>query len=502
MKPKSQHKDRAKALAAKRQAQWSAVWSEIGTRFLPFADAVSEELPLGRLMRLSLFQVSVGLATVLLTGTLNRVMIIELGVPASLVAVMIALPLVFAPLRALIGHRSDHHRSALGWRRGPFIWFGSMLMFGGLAIMPFSLILLSGDTTGPAWVGQAGGALAFLLVGAGLHTTQTAGLALATDIAPQDKRPQVVAVLYAMLLVGMVASALLLGALLQDFSQVRLIKTIQGCAALAMVLNMVALWKQEARQPVQRGQKKPAPRFSATWSHMLERPGVSRLLVATGLGAAAFSMQDVLLEPYGAEVLGLGVAATTRLTALFAGGMIFGFVIAGIRLDGGDSPYRLAGLGLLVGIMAFTATIFSGPLGSAGLFSIGTLLIGFGNGLFSVCTLIAFMGLGRSLVSTQKCENSLIDNGLALGAWGSVQACATGLAIFGGGLLRDGFAGLTLSGNLGPAFADPATAYSIVYHVEILLLFFTLAAIGPLARYAGAPVADTNARFGLAAFPG
>ena len=94
-------------------------WSDMGPRFLPFADAASPDLPLSRLLRLSLFQVSVGMALVLLVGTLNRVMIVELGVPASLVAIMISLPVLFAPFRALIGFRSDNHRSALGWRRVP-----------------------------------------------------------------------------------------------------------------------------------------------------------------------------------------------------------------------------------------------------------------------------------------------------------------------------------------------------------------------------------------------
>ncbi|MEM7670255.1 MAG: PucC family protein, partial [Pseudomonadota bacterium] len=85
-------------------------WKQLSPRFLPFADAASEDLPIGRLLRLSLFQVSVGMSMVLLSGTLNRVMIVELDVPAWIVAVMVGLPLIFAPLRALIGHRSDQHR--------------------------------------------------------------------------------------------------------------------------------------------------------------------------------------------------------------------------------------------------------------------------------------------------------------------------------------------------------------------------------------------------------
>ena len=147
----------------------------LGTQFLPFADAASAELPMGRLLRLSLFQVTVGVATVLLNGTLNRVMIVELGTPAWLVALMIAIPLLVAPFRALIGHKSDYHKSMLGWRRVPYIWFGSLLQFGGLAIMPFALLLLSrGDTF---TIGMIAGALAFLFTGLGL--LQFFGISLA-----------------------------------------------------------------------------------------------------------------------------------------------------------------------------------------------------------------------------------------------------------------------------------------------------------------------------------
>ena len=170
-------------------------WARLGPRFLPFADVATADLPLSRLLRLSLFQVSVGMALALLVGALNRVMIVELHVPAALEAVMVALPVLWAPLRALIGFRSDTHRSALGWKRVPFIWLGTIVHFGGLAIMPFALLVLSGGGNAgqwPVWIGQAGAALAFLLVGAGLHTTQTAGLALATDLAPVESHPKIV----------------------------------------------------------------------------------------------------------------------------------------------------------------------------------------------------------------------------------------------------------------------------------------------------------------------
>jgi BCD family chlorophyll transporter-like MFS transporter len=466
-------------------------WTRLGPQYLPFADAVSAELPLGRLLRLALFQISVGMAVALLNGTLNRVMIVELSVPAWLVAAMIALPLLFAPFRALLGFRSDHHRSVLGWKRVPYIWMGTLLQFGGLAIMPFALLVLSGEGHAPAWIGQIGAALAFLLVGAGLHTTQTAGLALATDVAPEESRPSVVAVLYVMLLAGMLASSVAFGALLADFGHVKLIQVIQGAAVVTMALNMLALWKQEPRDPARTAKHLPRPAFRESWRAFVRRPGAARSLVALGLGTAAFSMQDILLEPYGGQILGLSVGATSLLTAISAAGALAAFALASRYLVHGGDPQRLAAGGALVGLFAFSAVIFAYPTGLPGLFQLGAALIGFGGGLFAVGTLTAAMGMARDGAS-----------GLALGAWGAVQASASGLAIALGGALADFVGGLAARGALGPALNHAAVGYSFVYHLEIALLFATLVAIGPLVRVAPAPRASSSpARFGLAEFP-
>ena len=468
-----------------RQAMIDGV-KRLGPQFMPFADAATPELPMARLLRLSLFQVTVGMAAVLLIGTLNRVMIVELGVPAWLVALMVSLPLLFAPLRALIGHRSDNHRSFLGWRRVPFIWFGTMLQFGGLAIMPFALILLSGDTTGPLWIGQAGAALAFLLVGAGLHTVQTIGLALATDLAPAHVRPRVVALLCVMLLLGMVASAVVYGALLAHFSQLRLIQVVQGSAVVTIAVNVFALWKQEARDPSRTRHDVARPAFREAWAAFLKGGRASRRLVATGIGTAAFSMQDVLLEPYGGQILNLSVGQTTALTAALAGGGIAGLLLAARRLNRGADPHRVAALGVLAGIVAFSAVVFSGALASGPLFGVGVALIGFGGGLFGHGTLTATMAAAR--------ENA--DSGLALGAWGAVQSSTAGLAIALGGILRDVMASWGASGALGEVMAEPGSAYAFVYHLEILLLFVTLVALGPLVARGSLRPLETAHRLG------
>lgn len=465
-------------------------WREVAAMLLPFADSASEDLPLSRLLRLALFQVSVGMAAVLLTGTLNRVMIVELGIPGWIVALMVALPLVFAPLRALIGFKSDTHRSYLGWRRGPYIWFGSMLQFGGFAIMPFALLILSGDTHGPVIIGHIAAALAFLLVGLGMHTTQTAGLALATDLATEESRPRVVALLYVMLLVGMLVSSVVLSVLLADFSALRLIQVIQGAAVVTIVLNCIALWKQEVRDPALTSHERVRASFATHWRTLMGGGQAGRLLTAVGLGAAGFSMQDVLLEPYGAQVLNLSVGDTTALTALWAWGALCGFALAAHRLTAGDERHRLAAYGALIGVVAFSLVIFAAPTNSIPLFCVGVVGIGFGGGLFAVGTLTAAMALSRDGQS-----------GLALGAWGAVQATAAGLGVAAGGAMRDVVNGLSEAGLLGPALSGADAGYSFVYHIEIGLLFAALVAIGPLARHAVRHSSPPATKFGLAEFP-
>jgi BCD family chlorophyll transporter-like MFS transporter len=464
-------------------------------RWLPFADAASEGLPLAQLLRLSLFQVSVGMATVLLLGTLNRVMIVELSVPAFIVAAMIALPVLTAPFRTLLGFRSDTHRSAIGWKRVPYLWFGSLWQFGGLAVMPFALLVLGGDVVHEVpFAGEVLAAMAFLMTGVGLHMTQTAGIALAADRATDESRPRVVALLYVTYLVGMAASAVLLGLLLRNYTDLLLIQVVQGCAVVTIVLNVIALWKQEKVRPMSRAEREaPRPAFREAWADYWTGGQAGRLLAVVFLGALAFNMQDVLLEPYGGQVLGLPVAATTMLTFAWASGALLGFGLAARWLGLGQDHFRLAARGILVGIVAFSAVIFAGPLGSPGLFFAGAALIGLGAGLFAVATLTAAMAMPTRGVA---------GGGLALGAWGAAQATGAGLATALGGGIRDIVHQTAMAGHLGEGLMTPDIGYSVVYHLEIGLLFLTLATLGPLVRSRPLTTNEPQTRgIGLADFP-
>lgn len=457
------------------KARITKFYASLGHRYMPFAVVATPELSLSRLIRLSLFQLSVGMTLVLLVGTLNRVMIVELGVPATVVGVMVALPLLFAPFRALVGFKSDTHRCELGWRRVPFIWKGTLLQFGGFAIMPMAILVLAGEgesMRAPIWLGYVSAAAAFLLAGAGAHIVQTAGLALATDLAEPETHPQLVGLMYCMLLIGMIASALIFGQALADFSPGRLIQVIQSAAVACLVLNCVAVWKQEARSHRHRPDAAANdPTFQEAWAHFCQAPHTIRRLIILCLGTMAFAMSEVLLEPYGGEVLNWSVANTTKLTALLALGGLLGLSYASHALRPRSDPLRLALFGAVVGVPALALVILSAPLQLDAAFLVGNFMLGFGAAIFGHATLTATMA-----------EAPKEDRGLAVGAWGAVQATAAGLAIALGSMIRDVFNVLRDANDAAAGVLQSAGGYLTVYAIEIVLLAATIALTYPLVR--------------------
>jgi BCD family chlorophyll transporter-like MFS transporter len=290
----------------------------------------------------------------------------------------------------------------------------------------------------------------------------------------------------------MAFSALVIGTILRNYSALLLVQVVQGAAVVTMVLNVTALWKQEKMAPMTKAERAaPRPAFRDAWRDFTGNPGVLRLVVVVFLGTIAFNMQDVLLEPYGGEVLGLSVSATTLLTAMWATGALIGFALAARWLSRGTDVYRMAARGVLIGIVAFTCVIFAAPTGSQALFYLGAALIGLGGGLFAVATLTAAMTIPVTATAGR---------GLALGVWGAAQATGAGLSIFVGGSVRDLVNHAGAAGLLSDALTTPATGYAVVYHTEIALLFITLIALGPLVRTL-ALTSGQPARLELAEFP-
>jgi len=212
-----------------------------------------------------------------------------------------------------------------------------------------------------------------------------------------------------------------------------------------------------------------------SWRTLSSNAGAHRLLIAVALGTLGFSMQEILLEPYGAEVLGMTVSQTTRLTAMFGVGMLLAMALSARYLGRAGEPVRLAAYGAVVGVFAFSAVIIAGAIESLSLFAAGTFLIGVGNGLFAVGTLTAAMLLASRATA-----------GIVIGTWGAVQATAVGCAVFLGGALRDLTETFIQGGALATTeLSGPAAPYGAVYHLEIIILFASLIALGPLVRRLG-----------------
>ncbi len=232
------------------------------------------------------------------------------------------------------------------------------------------------------------------------------------------------------------------------------------------MLNVTALWKQEARDRHRKRAETPIT-FQSAWATLSHSGHAVRRLVAVGFGTMAFNMEEVLLEPFGGEILQLSVGSTTTLSATLATGALSGFALASVVLGRGYDPFRMASIGAWVGIPAFLAVMASAAMQSTLLFALGTGLIGLGSGLFGHGTLTATM---HAAPPNQ--------TGLALGTWGAVQATAAGLAIAMGGMLRDVVA----------SQSTPVMGYLWVYALEVLLLIATIVAMLPLLRRNPSPL--------------
>ena len=410
------------------------------------------------IMRLGLIQFGIGLCLAPITGTLNRVLITDLAIPAVAVGFLISLHYFISPVRVMIGYRSDKARSLGKWRT-PYVVFGVMLTFGGLSCAPFALILLGGDGTIPFGPAMLICAAIFLAYGAGINIVETIYLALVSDITPPESRGKVVAVLWLMLVMGTVVSAIIVSAMLVQYTHERLIQVMQGAAVLFVILTVFALWGQEKLRPdgsleVPSDSVRVRLPLREALGMLSGQKTLMGLFTIIFIATMAFATHDVLLEPYGGEVLGMSVSATMGLTALWGMMTIAGVVSAGFLLWLKRTPAFLIGLGCVVGLSGFGLISFASQGVLIELFRMGVGLISLGRGLFLVGSVVLVMSL-----------TDINHAGLFLGVWGIVQAMAQGFGLIGGSLARDLIYQVT--GNV-------VTGYTAVYLTSLALLAFVI----------------------------
>jgi BCD family chlorophyll transporter-like MFS transporter len=400
---------------------------------------------------------------VVFTGTLNRVLITEEGIPSSVVGWLLSLSLFVAPIRVLLGAKSDGQKKKFGYRRMPYVWYGSMMVFAGLSAAPFSLIFLSkssamGQGTTPFWLGVALSSFIFLVYAIGVHIAQTGYLALVTDIIPKNDRHNAVAFLWIALIIGQIVSALVIGWYLQDYQPFRLIQVMQTSSLVFVGLAVAAVWKQDRAQTLDGDEETELSRVRTVLSS-----GRNRLFFLTVfIGTFAITGQDVLLEPYGGQILNMSVTQTTLLTALLGTGMLVAMLIASRVHRNFASPLQLAMIGCFIGLISMSLIISTSVHRLVPVFVLGTFTIGVANGLFLISTLSIVMRLAEIKTA-----------GLFVGLWGLVQTTATGIGILIGGLTRD--AAIRASTNL-------EFGYTAFYGIEWVLLIVTLALLWVMLR--------------------
>ena len=410
-----------------------------------------------RVLRLGLFQFGMGISLAPITGTLNRVLIDELRIPAVAVGFLIAIHYFVSPARALIGFRSDVARAAGTWRT-PYLVLGAMLTYGGLATAPFSLILLGGNGTIAFPVALVICALIFLAYGIGVNIVETIYLSTVSDITPAHERGRVLGVLWIMLVLGTIVSSLIMGQFLVTYNHFRLIQLMQGSAVIFIALTFIAMYGQERLKANGELEDVAEPIVvRETLGHSLKllaaQAPLRNLFIVLFLSTLGFATHDVLLEPYGGQVLGMSVTQTTGLTALWGVGMLAGIAIAAVMLWRARSPVLLISLGCLLGVAGFLTVTLSSNATLVDFFRGGVALIGAGRGLFIVGALSLVMGL--------------VDRnhtGLFIGLWGITQALAQGFSTIGGGLARD---------LIQQATGNVALGYTAVYAAALTLLLLT-----------------------------
>ena len=399
-------------------------------------------------IQLGLIHVAVAMTLVPINSTLNRVMIKELALSATLVAALASLPYFFSPLQVWIGGHSDRH-PILGYRRTPYIVIGILLCVAGVIISPQVAFLMADNL----WLGILIGLLAFGAWGMGYNFATVSYLALASELSGEKGRGKTVAVMWVMMIISIIATAILISRMVDPYTPAAMARAFWTVGLVALALGLLGLLRLEPRAT---GPRRAAEEY--TWGQMaraiLNNRQVTIFFVYLLLLLAALLGQDILLEPFAAEAFEMPVKVTTRITAIWGGATLAAMVIAGI-LEGRVDKRMVAQTGNLGALAGFLLITVSGLVASRGAFYAGVTLLGIGTGLSTIANL--------SLMLDMTTAESI---GLFIGAWGMASA----LSRLAGSLLAGAVRDLVTQ-----ALGDKVLGYTVVFGIEALMLLAAVA---------------------------
>ncbi len=393
--------------------------------------------------RLGLVQAALGAVVVLTTSTMNRVMVVELAMPAIVPGALIAWHYLVQVLRPRMGHGSD-----VGGRRTPWIIGGMAVLASGGVLASLAVALMAQH----AAAGVALAVVAFSLVGAGAGAAGTSLLVLLAGLTAPQRRPAAATLVWLMMFAGFVVTAITASVVLDPFSLARLVKVTIGVAVVAMALSTAAVWHME------RDAAEPAPRQSATLfapalRQVWAEPASRRFALFVFFAMLAYSAQELILDPFAGAVFGFTPGQSTQLSGLQHGGALVGMLtVAAASLLGGR---RLSAVrswtvgGCIASALAALMLAAGGLIGPAFPLRAAVVVLGIANGSFAVSAIGAMM----QLVS----QGDRAREGVRMGIWGAAQAVAFGL----GGLGATGLSDIARA-----LLPTAAGAYAVVFAAQ------------------------------------
>ena len=406
--------------------------------------------------RLGLIQACLGGIVVLATSTLNRIMVVELALPAVLPGLLVAMHYAVQILRPRMGFGSDRSGRCTPWILGGMAVLACGGLLGAVAVVTMS---------GSLGAGIALSVLAFLMIGVGVSASGTSVLVLlAKRVAPR-RRAGAATLVWLMMIAGFAVTAGIAGHLLDPYSEARLLTVAAGVATIALVVTMIMLFRLERAGYVQTAQDAaPASEgFRATLTKVWREPAARHFTVFVFISMLAFSAQDLILEPFAGTVFGFSPGETTKLSGLQHSGILCGMLLVALAGSGRIFGRRLGSLrfwtvsGCIASGFALAGLVAAGVAGPGWPLRANVFLLGAANGAFSIAAIASMMRLAG--------EGEGRREGTRMGLWGAAQALAFGS----GGLL-----GTALSDLARLVIQDTALAYAVVFGLEALL--FILAA--------------------------
>jgi MFS transporter, BCD family, chlorophyll transporter len=421
------------------------------------------------IFRLGLIQAALGAIVVLTTSILNRVMVVELALPAMVPGALVAIHFALQVLRPRLGYGSDVGGHPAAWINGGMI----VLALGGFAA-----------AVATAWMQTniAGGIMlavgAFALIGIGVGACGTPLLVLMAKSVAPTRRAAAATTLWVMMIAGFIITTAVAGRLLDPYSGERLVLISAAVSGLAVVVTFLAIWNIAPRGHDMAASSPPTVERSTFRQALVEvwaEPRARRFAIFVFVSMLAYSAQDLILEPFAGTVFGFTPGETTKLSSLQHSGVLVGMVLVGglSSIVGGawlGSMRTWTVGGCLASAAALLALVIAGLAGPPWPLRETVLGLGIANGIYAVAAIGSMMGLAGTGHRHRE--------GLRMGLWGAAQAIAFGLGGFLGTLASDVARALVTS---------PGPAYALVFGGEAALF---VASVG-LAVGAARPAAGT-----------